>query len=51
VNTQTKSSKWFGINILTSNPKALKILQTIFAMPAPVKAFKGWGEGVPLIVP
>jgi hypothetical protein len=30
---------------MTSNPLALKILQTIFANPAPVAAFKGWGEG------
>jgi hypothetical protein len=32
--------KFFVINILTSKPLRLKILQTIFAKPAPVKAFK-----------
>ena len=37
-----------AFKILTSNPYALKILQTIFAEPAPVKAFRGgWGRGVP----
>jgi hypothetical protein len=34
--------------ILTSNPYVLKILQSIFAEPAPVKAFRrGGGRGVP----
>ena len=35
--------KSFKVKILTSNPYALKILQTIFANPAPVKAFSGGG--------
>jgi hypothetical protein len=35
----------FVLKILTSNPLALKILPAIFARPAPVKAFRGWGEG------
>ena len=40
--------KSFGIKILTSNPYALKILQTHFAKPAPIKAFReGRGRGVP----
>jgi hypothetical protein len=30
---------------LTSNPLAFKILQTIFANPAPLKAFQGVGGG------
>ena len=42
-----KACKSFKVKILTSNPYALKILQTIFAAPAPVKAFRGWGEGGP----
>ncbi len=33
----------FVPKILTSNPYAFKILQTIFAEPAPVKAFEGVG--------
>jgi hypothetical protein len=37
--------KFFVIKILTSNPLRLKILQSIFANPAPVKAFSGWGGG------
>ena len=32
----------FVLNIFTSNPLGLKILQTLFAEPAPVKAFRGW---------
>jgi hypothetical protein len=36
-------SKYFGIKILTSKPLGLKILQTIFANPAPVAAFRGGG--------
>jgi hypothetical protein len=44
-----KARKSFKLKILTSNPYALKILQTIFAAPAPVKAFRGMGGGgVPL---
>jgi hypothetical protein len=40
--------KFFVIKVLTSNSLALKILQTLFAEPAPVKAFRGGGgEGVP----
>ena len=40
--------KFFVIKILTSNSLGLKILQTLFAEPAPVKPFRGgWGEGVP----
>jgi hypothetical protein len=30
----------FELKILTSNPLPLKILQTLFAEPAPVKAFR-----------
>ena len=38
--------------ILTSNPYGLKILQTLFAKPAPVKPFQGVrGRGVPLTTP
>jgi hypothetical protein len=37
--------KSFKVKILTSNSYALKILQTILAAPAPVKAFRGMGEG------
>jgi hypothetical protein len=33
------------LKILTSNPQALKILQAIFANPAPVKAFRRVGGG------
>jgi hypothetical protein len=33
--------KFFVIKILTCNSLRLKILQTIFADPAPVKPFKG----------
>ena len=36
--------KFLVINILT-NSLALKILQTLFAEPAPVKPFRGWGRG------
>lgn len=43
--------KSFGIKILSSNPYALKILQTIFVNLAPVKAFKGEGGGGYLSVP
>jgi hypothetical protein len=44
-----EASKFFVIRILTSNPLGLKILQSIFAEPAPVKAFRaGGGRGVPL---
>jgi hypothetical protein len=35
----------FKVKIMTCNPYALKSLQTIFAAPAPVKAFRGMGEG------
>ena len=35
----------FVLKILTSNPLGLKILQTMFANPAPVAAFKGVGGG------
>jgi len=38
-----KARKLFEIKILTPNSYALKILQTIFAKPAPVKAFRGMG--------
>jgi len=37
--------KFFVVKILTSNFFDIKILQTLFADPAPVKAFGGWGEG------
>jgi hypothetical protein len=37
----------FEIKILTPNPKALKILPSNFAEAAPVKAFRGVGEGGP----
>jgi hypothetical protein len=41
--------KSFGINILTSKSNALKVLQAIFAKPAPVKVFREVGTGgVPL---
>ena len=40
-----KARKLFGIKILTPNSHALKILQTTFAKPASVKAFRGMGEG------
>ena len=44
-----EASKFFVIKILTSNPLGLKILQGIFAKPAPVKTFReGRGRGVPL---
>jgi hypothetical protein len=36
---------FFVIKILTSKSWRLKILQRIFAEPAPVKAFRGVGEG------
>jgi hypothetical protein len=40
--------KSFIINIFTSNPLQLKILQTLFANPAPVEAFRGdRGGGLP----
>lgn len=35
----------FVFKILTSKIFDIKILQTLFADPAPVKAFRGWGEG------
>src|SRR5271166_5498552 len=38
-------SNSFVVKILTSNPLALKILQSIFANPAPVAAFRRWEEG------
>jgi hypothetical protein len=37
--------KSFVVNILTSKPKAFKILQTIIAKPAPVKFFREVGGG------
>jgi hypothetical protein len=38
----------FVVNIMTSKPLALNILQTTFANPAPVKGFRGvGGRGVP----
>jgi hypothetical protein len=40
-----KSSNSFVVKILTSKPLGLKILQTLFAKPAPVKAFGGGGGG------
>ena len=44
-----EASKFFVIKVLTSNPLGLKILQSIFAEPAPVKTFReGGGRGVPL---
>jgi hypothetical protein len=42
------ASKSFRINILTSKPLRLKILQTFFAEAAPVKGFKVVGRGVTL---
>jgi len=42
-----KRHKWLVIKILTYNPLRLKILQTSFANPAPVKAFRGGGGGGP----
>ena len=53
--TLEKARKSFKVKILTSNSYALKILQTIFATPAPVKAFRGVGGGgyppIPRIFP
>ena len=44
-----KPRKFFVVKILIPNSYALKILQTLFANPAPVAAFeKGGGGGVPL---
>ena len=44
-----KSPKSFVVKILTSKPLGLKILQTLFANPAPVAAFqRRWGRGGPL---
>jgi hypothetical protein len=40
-----KANKSFVIKILTSKPLGLKILQSIFADPAPVNAFRGGGGG------
>ena len=40
-----KHRKSIVLKILTSNPLGLKILQTVFAEPAPVKAFRRCGEG------
>jgi hypothetical protein len=40
-----RGSNSFVLKILTSKPLPLKILQTIFANPAPVAAFRGWGGG------
>ena len=41
-----EAGKFFVIKILTSNPLGLKILQSIFVEPAPVKAFReGGGRG------
>ncbi len=42
---QSRPCNSFGIKILTSNPYALKILQTHFAEPAPVKVFARGGGG------
>src|SRR5260370_12190878 len=40
--------KSFVVKILTPNPLGLKILQTLIAESAPVKAFnRGWGGGTP----
>src|SRR4029077_14651810 len=38
-------SKFFEMKVLTSNSRALKILQPTFANPAPVAAFQRVGEG------
>jgi hypothetical protein len=47
-----KACNSFVVKILTSNPYALKILQTLFAKPAPVKAFqRDTGRGVPTSIP
>lgn len=40
-----KADKFFVVKILTCKPLRLKILQSIFADPAPVKAFRGVGGG------
>ena len=40
-----KRSKFLVIKILTSNLFVLKILQPLFAKPAPVKPFRGAGGG------
>src|SRR5579864_8273576 len=46
-----KCSKSFVIKILTSKPLGLKILQTLFANPAPVAAFqRGGGGGYPSVL-
>ena len=41
----TSTRKSFLLKILTSKLFAIKILQTLFANPAPSKAFKGYGGG------
>lgn len=45
--TREQRANSFAVKILTSKPLGLKILQSIFAEPAPVKAFRGVGGGVP----
>jgi hypothetical protein len=42
-----KANELFVIKILTSKPLRLNILQSIFADPAPVKAFRCGGRGTP----
>lgn len=43
--SSTPQPNSFGIKILTPKSKGLKILRTIFADPAPSKAFRGMGGG------
>ena len=40
-----RAPKSFIVKILTSNSLQLKVLQSIFANPAPVKPFRGRGDG------
>jgi len=44
-NHREKVRKSFIVKILTSKPLGLKILQTLFANPAPLAAFRGWEGG------
>jgi len=42
---QQERSKFIVIKILTSNSFVFKILQPLFAKPAPIKPFRGVGGG------
>ena len=45
IGNRERGANSFVVKILTSKPLGLKILQTIFAKPAPVAAFRGVGAG------